>query len=117
METRKIRLMIVSENRLYRESLAELLDGKGLVCVVGTACNVQNAIGDICECNPDVVLIDMTTQDGCKVIGSIIPSCPNTKIVALAITENQDSTSESARETGIEAVSREAPGAMIEFET
>ena len=108
METRKIRLLIVSDNRLYREALAGLLDGKGLVCVVGTACNAQNAIGDICECNPDVVLIDMSTQDSCKVFGSIIPSYPNTKIVALAITENQDSILKCAKAGIAGYVSRDA---------
>ena len=103
-----IRLVIVSDIKLYREGLDEILDRKDSVRVVGTAYNVKKAIVKIQNSSPDVVLIDMTMIACSEIVGQIASSCPNTKIIALAVTEDEDIILACAK-AGISGyVSREA---------
>ena len=85
-----IRLIIASDNRLYREALARLLADKGFIRVICTTQDAELTILETCHNKPDVVLVDMTMSDSRKVIAQIIPSCPDTKVVALAMTEDGD---------------------------
>jgi len=86
-----IRLVIVSDIRLYREGLADIIGRSSEVSVVGTAGDVEHAILTIQDSTPDVVLIDMTMVASCEAIRDIALSCPSTKIIALAVAENEDS--------------------------
>lgn len=103
-----IRLVIVSDIRLYCEGLAEILGQKKTVRVVSTASNVNEAIREIEQHSPDVVLLDMTMKASCQAIRYVIASCPVAKVVALAVPEDENNILACA-EAGITGyVAREA---------
>ena len=103
-----IRLLIISDIRLYCEGLSEILGQLDSVCVVGTASNVDDAIREIERCSPDVVLQDMTMKASCLAIRHVTTSCPNARIVALAVPEDENNIFACA-EAGISGyIAREA---------
>ncbi len=85
-----ISLVIVSDIRLYREGLEEILEREDILHVKGTAGNVEQAIGEIRKNSPDVVLIDMTMINSNKVVEYIASVYRHMKIIALAVTEDED---------------------------
>lgn len=103
-----IRLVIVSDVRIYREGLSDIIDRHNEVSVVGTAHNDEHAVQVIHDCAPDVVLIDMTMIASREVISHITTSCLNTSMVALAITEDEESILACAKAGIAGYVSRDA---------
>lgn len=85
-----IRLIIASDNRLYREALVSLLSERKFIDVVGASENAVLTIDQTYNCEPDVVLIDMTMLDSNQVIEEIAPSHLKTKVIVLAMTEDED---------------------------
>jgi len=85
-----IRLMIVSDNRLYREAISEQLCREKIINVVQTTSDEKSTIQQLSACNPDVILIDMTMVDCYKIISQINPRIMKTKVVALAMSEDDD---------------------------
>lgn len=106
--TQTIRVFIVSDIRLYSGGLKEVLDSHEILCVAGTASKVEQAIIEINHTSPDIVILDMTMADSCDVVGYIRSSCPRQKIIALAVTED-DQTILACAKAGIAGyVSRDA---------
>jgi len=103
-----ISVLIVSDIRLYREGLAEILDRDTSLSVSGIAHTINHVIKEICLNSPDVVLLDMTMIASCEVIDGIISSYPSTKLVALAVTEDEDTILACAKAGIAGYVSREA---------
>lgn len=103
-----IRLVIVSDIRLYREGLEDIINRKNEVSVVGTACDIEHAVQAIHAATPDVVLIDMSMLASCEVISHITSTYPSTRIIALAVTEDEDSVLACAKAGVAGYVSREA---------
>lgn len=87
--TQRIRVFIVSDIRLYRGGLEEILDSNEFLCVVGAASEVEPAITEINRTSPDIVILDMTMIASCEVVGHIRASCPRQKIVALAVADDE----------------------------
>lgn len=85
-----IHLAIVSDIRLYREALVELLNNNNHIHVSGTADSAESAIQLIRQVTPDVVLLDMTMLESSQLVGQIFPYSPDTQIVALAMPEEED---------------------------
>lgn len=85
-----VRLLIVSDIRLYCEGLSEILTQLGTVHVAGTANSLDSAISEIDKSAADVVLQDMTMKDSCKAIRYVLASYPDIKIVALAVPEDEN---------------------------
>ena len=57
-------ILIVSEIRLYREGLADLLARQASLRVIGTAEHADEALALVCEHHPSVVLIDQALPAG-----------------------------------------------------
>jgi DNA-binding NarL/FixJ family response regulator len=57
-------VLIVSETRLYREGLAELLTRGGLLQVITTAARADEGLQKACELHPRVVILDLAGPDG-----------------------------------------------------
>lgn len=103
-----IHLVIVSDIRIYREGLEDVVSSKSEVKVVGTASSIEHAIRVIHDITPDVALIDMTMISSFDAIDHITSSCPGTSIIALAVSEDEDSILACAKAGITGYVSREA---------
>jgi len=107
-EGSQLRVVVVSEIRLYREGLAQSLGNKAGVAVVGTAGPSDDALRLIRELNPQVALVDMARAHGLKLVRAIATLTPDVKVVALALPDG-DSHVIAGAEAGISGyVPREA---------
>jgi DNA-binding NarL/FixJ family response regulator len=81
------RVVIVDDHRLFRAGVRAELDG--LVEVVGEAGGVAEAIAAIGEHKPAVVLLDvhMPEGGGVAVIGTIAPTQPGVRFLALSVSD------------------------------
>jgi two-component system, NarL family, nitrate/nitrite response regulator NarL len=82
-----IRIVIVGEIRLYRDGLAEVLNTKPGVEVVGSLSNRYEAYEAIPELRPDVVLLDMATAGSHEAVSRIRELAPDTRVLALGIAD------------------------------
>lgn len=88
---KKIRVMIVDDQSLFREGLHTLLSVLEDLEVVGEAGNGQEALSLAAECRPDVVLMDlrMPVLDGVAATRRLIESGLGCKVIILT-TFNDD---------------------------
>ncbi len=103
-----IGLLIVSDIRLYREGLAQMLGREEGLRVVGTAADHQDAIRAMRELRPEVVLVDQAMPEALAFMRAVrdVPLAP--AIVALGVSE-VDTEVVAWAEAGIAGyVSREA---------
>ena len=82
-----IRVLIVTDIRLYREGLADALARREALQVAGTAGSRDGAIAALDECHPDVVLVDMAMLDGQATARALLEHVPDTRLVVLAVPE------------------------------
>ncbi len=82
-----IRVVVVSDIRLYREGLAHILVDEPRLSVVGTAADVPAAVRVVAQHAPDVVLVDMVMPQGIDAVHAIAATAPTVKVVALGIRE------------------------------
>lgn len=83
-----IRLVIISDIRLYADGLAEILDHSGRIKTLTVADSFNKGIDAIQQLSPDVVLLDMSLRDSCRAVREIATSCPTSRIVALSVPED-----------------------------
>jgi two-component system, NarL family, nitrate/nitrite response regulator NarL len=81
------RIVIVSEIRLYREGLADMLRGESEIDVVATASGADDTVRALRALAPDVVLIDMAIPDNVWLVRALVAAVPGTRVVALAVPE------------------------------
>jgi DNA-binding NarL/FixJ family response regulator len=103
-----IRVLIVSEILLYREGLAQVLTTDGRLEVVGTVGDVALAADSVSKLWPDVVLLDMATPHALGAIREFSEISPDSKIVALGVSESKDDIIAFAEAGGEGYVKREA---------
>ncbi len=82
-----IRVLIVAEIRLYREGLAEMLQGEPEIDVVATASGADEAVRELRERQPDVVLLDVAIPENAWLARALMAAVPGARIVALAVPE------------------------------
>jgi signal transduction histidine kinase len=89
-ETRRARVLVVDDNRGFRESLLELLE-TGDLEVVGQAESGADALDLVRDVNPDVVLMDvrMPGMDGIEATRLLKEVRPSLGVVALSGHEDQ----------------------------
>ena len=82
-----IRVFLVDDHRLFLSGVKSELEG--LVEVVGTATDVDEAIAAIRAAKPDVVLLDvhMPGGGGAAVIAGVAPACPDVRFLALSVSD------------------------------
>ena len=87
-----MRLMIVDDHVLFRESLVSLLNNQPDIKVVGEAGTATEAISLAEDLSPDLILMDigLPDYDGLEAARIILSSQPNIKIVMLTIHEADD---------------------------
>ncbi|HLF26689.1 MAG TPA: response regulator transcription factor [Anaerolineae bacterium] len=87
-----MRVVIVEDHELFRESLACLLGSQPDIEVVGTASYVSGAISVALNEKPDVMLLDLGLPDGegLEVITAIRPTLPDIRIVVLTVHDSDE---------------------------
>lgn len=84
-EGRRVRVVVVDDERSIREVVAAALDMDARIEVVGNAHDGAEAIQLVAELAPDVVVMDvnMPRIDGCAATERIVAMHPDVKVVAL----------------------------------
>jgi len=84
-----IRLVVVSDVRLYRDGLAQILGGESRLAVVGTASDAEAAVQLALAKTPDVALVDMGMPQSVTAVREMAARAAIVKIVALAVREDE----------------------------
>jgi DNA-binding NarL/FixJ family response regulator len=87
-----VRLVLVEDNQVFRETLELLLGLRGDLDVVGSVGSGTEAV-DICrELSPDVALVDyrMPGLDGAQTTTEVLRASPSTRVVCLTASVSQD---------------------------
>jgi DNA-binding NarL/FixJ family response regulator len=87
-----IRLLIVDDQSLIRESLELLLHGRGDIEVVATAKSGEEAISLALETRPDVILMDVRLpgMDGVSAMAEIRRGLPEAQVIILSTFDNDE---------------------------
>ncbi len=80
-------VLIVGDNRLYREGLARVLNENPRTHVVGMAQSRSEALAAAAAMRPEVVLLDMVMADALATARHLIEAAPGLKVVALGVAE------------------------------
>jgi two-component system nitrate/nitrite response regulator NarL len=79
------RVLIVIGVRLYREGLAQLLDARKELTIVGSESTGRDAIERLNETAPDVALVDMNIPDIHEISTVLAQRAPRIPLVAIGI--------------------------------
>jgi two-component system nitrate/nitrite response regulator NarL len=82
-----IRVLVVSDVRLYREGIAAALDRRETMAIVGAASSVSDAIARLAAGDVRVIVVDMAINGSLAAVRAIAGADPRVKIIALAIDE------------------------------
>ena len=87
---KKHRVFIAEDHQLFREGLKSMLDSRGDVDIVGEAEDGLEAIRQIRNLKPELVLLDlsMPKMGGISVMKEVKRELPDTRILALTIHES-----------------------------
>lgn len=96
-----IRIVIVEDNKVFREALELLLGLRADLVVVASVTDGEEAIAACTEHRPDVVLMDyrLPGLDGVEATRALRASCPGVAVVALTASANRDEM-KALREAG-----------------
>ena len=103
-----IKVIVVSDIKIYCEGLSRILANTHPIEVVGAENNFESAVNKVKLGSPDVILLDMTMIDSCRIAQKVLQLCPETKIVALAVPEDEENIMECAEAGIVGYVAREA---------
>ena len=81
-----MRIAIITNIRLYREGLADVLGRQGIE-VVGTAAAGPEGVSCVRTSMPDVALLDIAIPDGAPTVRALADSAPGVRVVALGVPE------------------------------
>ena len=82
-----IRVLLLTGIRLYREGLTQLLGREPTLDIVGTESNRSGALSALERVAPDVVLLDMASDDSCATAHDLREVAPGIQIVAIGIAD------------------------------
>lgn len=87
---RKIKVLIVDDSFLFRETLARGIGQDAAIEVVGTASDPFSARDKILECEPDVMTLDveMPKMSGIEFLKRLMPQHPIPVVVVSAVSDN-----------------------------
>jgi DNA-binding NarL/FixJ family response regulator len=87
-----VRVLVVDDQRLIRDSIASLLDVQPGIAVVGTAGDGREAVDQAQALRPDVVLMDvrMPTMDGIDALTVLRQTVPDCRVVMLTTFDDEE---------------------------
>jgi two-component system response regulator NreC len=88
----KTRLLLVDDHAVVRTGLRMLIEGESDIEIIGEADNASDALNQISQLQPDVVLMDIGLPDmsGIDATRRIKQLAPETAVVALTIHEDEE---------------------------
>ena len=84
-------VLIVSDIRLYREGLAELLSRRDSLHVIGTATRADEALQRAYELKPAVIVVDQALPESLRLSRTLGQARPDIRVVALGVPDNEES--------------------------
>jgi len=103
-----IKVIVICDIKIYCEGLKQILSQTDPIEVVGAEGAVDAALMIIEKHSPDVILLDMTMADSSSTAQKVMEICPDAKIVALAVAEDETNIIECAEAGIVGYVAREA---------
>ena len=99
MSDSRIRVLLVDDHTLFRKGLAELLEQRGEIRVVGMAGNGDAALGLLAEASPDVVITDlnMPPQGGIALLRRIRAQNWRGPVLILTVSDAEDDLASAMR--------------------
>ncbi len=93
----RIRVMIVDDHSIMRAGLKQVLEQTGEFEVVGQAGDGEEAVRVAAEVSPEVVVMDvmMPNKDGVEACRDIMESAPETRVVMLTASSEEDAVVEA----------------------
>jgi DNA-binding NarL/FixJ family response regulator len=90
-----LRVFVVDDHALVRAGLRSLLEGLPHVEVVGEAANGRDALENIDQVRPDVVLMDisMPTMNGFEAVRRLVSEHPNVRALMVSMHADEQSVS------------------------
>jgi DNA-binding NarL/FixJ family response regulator len=87
-----IRVLLVDDHGIVRDALYYLLSAQGDIDIVGTAVDGQDAVEQVRQDCPDVIVMDiaMPRKDGLQATREICKFCPATRVVMLTIYDSRE---------------------------
>lgn len=81
------RILLVDDHRMFRQGLRELIERKTAFAVVGEASTGREALAQVAELRPDIVLLDiqMPDLDGVAVARELAVTHPEVKLIMLTM--------------------------------
>jgi CheY-like chemotaxis protein len=115
--TRKIRILVVDDHAVVRESFVQLLNGEADLEVVGVASSGEEAIELTRRLNPDIVTMDvnMKGMSGIEATRLLHAEFPQVRVIGLSMFE-ESGTAEAMRQAGaVDYLTKSSPAkALIE---
>jgi DNA-binding NarL/FixJ family response regulator len=84
-------MLILSQIRFVRESLADILTRDGPGTVLGHCADLNEALALCRELNPDILLVDAAFPEGIGSVGRIHAVAPAVRVVVFAVAETEES--------------------------
>ena len=99
MSDSRIRVLLVDDHTLFRKGLAELLEQRGEIRVVGMAGNGDAALGLLAEASPDVVItnLNMPPQGGIALLRRIRAQNWRGPVLILTVSDAEDDLASAMR--------------------
>ena len=97
--TQPIRLFVVDDHNLFRRGLIALLSQDPRFEVVGEAGDASAALNAVGRLKPDLILLDnhLPGVSGVQAIGSLKELLPDTRVLMLTVSENEEDLSAGLR--------------------
>src|SRR5689334_21287598 len=86
----KLQIFLADDHMVVREGLKTLINGQPDMIVIGEAGDGETAWQQARECQPDVVIMDITMPglNGVRATTEIKRACPDIKVLALSVHED-----------------------------
>jgi DNA-binding NarL/FixJ family response regulator len=88
---KKIRILLIEDNRLLREGITTTLNGQSDFKVVATSGGGHSSLLQMRKAKPDVVLMDLglRSQNGLQVVASLRKETPEIKVIGMGLIPTQ----------------------------
>jgi two-component system, NarL family, nitrate/nitrite response regulator NarL len=84
-----VRILLVTDVRLYREGIESVLAGREGIEVVAAASEAGEAVGLAGSLRPEIALVDVAMPDAIEGVRAIRRAAPRVKILALTVAETE----------------------------